>query len=388
MRLLICFTLMAMFLAACAQQSTPQQEQPVVENPAATFEQEVERLRKKFKIPGVSVAVLQNQRIILARGFGYADIENEIPATADTPYNIASLSKPFAGAVLMKLVEEGRLDLDSAVADILENTIFNYNDFTLHGYADACLKIKEIGKDPDFKYALLLQDYRCDSEKITVRHHLTHTAQGVPGSRYRYNGFLFGFLSRVAEEVSGKRYSQLLVENIIAPLKMTRTVPCSRADLCEQIMAERAKYYRVSFGGIFRLSNYPTELSSSAGIISTVRDLAKFDVAMDRNLIVTEASKELMFTQNISNSGDPLPYGLGWFVQILEDKKLVWHYGLAPKAYSSLMLKVPEEELTLILLANSDGASAPFRLSAGNVLRSPFATAFLNLFTNMKVGKK
>ena len=388
MRLLICFTLIAMVLATCALQSTTEPEQHAVENPVAAFEQEVEKLRKKFKIPGLSVAVVQNQQIILANGFGFADIENKIPATADTPYNIASLSKPFAGAVLMKLAEEGRLDLDTAIADILENTVFTYDDLTVHGYADACQKIKEFSRDPEFEYAFLLKDYRCASRKITVRHHLTHTAQAKPGSRYRYNGFLFGFLSRVAEEVSGKQYSELVVENIIGPLKMTRSAPCAREDLCDRILADRAQYYRVSFGGIFKLSNYPTRLSSSAGIISTVLDLAKFDVAMDRNLIVTEASKELMFTQNISNSGDPLPYGLGWFVQNYKGKKLVWHYGWAPKAYSSLILKVPEEEVTLILLANSEGASAPFRLGAGNVLRSPFAVAFLKLFTDLKVTQK
>ena len=96
----------------------------------------------------------------------------------------------------------------------------------------------------------------------------------------------------------------------------------------------------------------------------------------------------MMFTQSLSNSGDPLPYGLGWFVQDYKDRKLVWHYGHAPKAYSALILKVPEGELTLILLANSDGASADFRLGAGNVLRSPFAVAFLNLLTDMQVSRK
>jgi CubicO group peptidase (beta-lactamase class C family) len=217
---------MAMVLVGCSLQSTTQPEQKAVENPVAAFEQEVEKLRKKLKIPGMSVAILQNQQIILANGFGYADIENNIPATADTPYNIASLSKPFAGAVLMKLVEEDQLDLDTPIADVLENTVFTYDDLTMHGYADACREIKMFSRDSDFEYAFLLKDYRCDSEIITVRHHLTHTAQGVPGSRYRYNGFLFGFLSQVAEEISGRRYSELVVENIVAPLKMTRTIPC------------------------------------------------------------------------------------------------------------------------------------------------------------------
>jgi hypothetical protein len=91
-----------------------------------------------------------------------------------------------------------------------------------------------------------------------------------------------------------------------------------------------------------------------------------------------EGSKAKMFAPTISNSTKQLPYGLGWFVQCHKGIKLVWHYGHAPKAYSSLILKIPEEGLTFIMLANSDGASAPFRLGAGNVLKSPFAVAFLN----------
>ena len=385
---LIHFILIAFVLAACGLPSRSQSTHPTVEDPFAAFEQEVTGLQKRYKIPGMSVAIVQNQQVIFTAGFGLVDIENKIPATSGTPYNIASLSKPFAGAVLMKLVEEDQLDLETTMAEILENTAFTYDDLQMHGYADLCQKIKQFSRDPNFEYAFLLKDYRCYSEKISVRHHLTHTAQGVPGSRYRYNGFLFGFLSQVAQEISGKPYSELLVENIISPLEMTRTVPCARKDLCDQILAERAKYYRVGFGGNFKLSNYPAKLSSSAGIVSTVLDLAKFDMAMDKNMIVSEASKKLMFTPNRSNSGDPLPYGLGWFVQIHGGQKLVWHYGWAPKAYSSLILKVPEKEVTFIMLANSDGASAPFRLGAGNVLRSPFAVAFLNLFTDLEVTRK
>jgi len=120
-------------------------------------------------------------------------------------------------------------------------------------------------------------------------------------------------------------------------------------------------------------------------MISTVLDLAKFDVAMDQNLLVSEESKEAMFTPTLSNNGQPLPYGLGWFVQEVKGTKLIWHYGYAPGAYSSLILKVPEEEVTLIFLANSDGASAGFYLGDGDVLRSPFAVTFLNLFTDLEV---
>jgi len=375
--------LIIFFFSACASQKSITPIRTSVQDPIQAFKQEIEHLQKKYNIPGMSVVVLQKQQTIFADGFGYADIENEIPATVDTPYNIASLTKTFGAAILMKLVEEGKLNLQADMAELLKDTQFQYDKQTIHGYENACQEIRKVSRDTTFEYAFLLKDYRCDTRRIEVKHHLTHTAQGVPGDAYRYNGFLFGFLSLVAEEVSGKNFAELLVENIIRPLNMNRTVPSINNSIRQQVLADRAKYYKMGFGGDFVPSSYPVKLSSSAGMISTVLDLAKFDIAMDRYLIVSEETKETMFTPTISNSGKPLPYGLGWFVQYHKGIKLVWHYGHAPIAYSSLILKVPAKELTFILLANSDGASAPFSLGAGNVLSSPFAVLFLNLFTDI-----
>ena len=375
-------------LSACSQTSANTPGPAPDQDPVQFFYEEMERLRTDNRIPGLSVAVLQKQQVIFAEGFGYADLENRIPATPDTPYNIASLSKTFAAAILMKLVEEKRLDLDTSIADTLKNTNFTYVVGTFDGYATVCRKIKEFSRDPDFEYAeyaFLLKDYRCDKENITIRHHLTHTAQGKPGETYRYNGFLFGFLSLVAEEASGKPYADLLVDHIIAPLDMRNTIPSITKERRNEILAKRAKYYRMGFGGEFEPSDYPVTLSASAGLVTTVLDMAKFDVAMDRNLIVSAESKAAMFSRTISNSGKSLPYGLGWFVQEHAGVKLVWHYGWAPKAYSSLILRVPGKDVTLILFANSEGASADFHLGRGDVLRSPFAVAFLNVFTDMRV---
>jgi|GEM_PF-302582 len=367
-------------LTGCGEKNTDRAGQERI----VKFAQAVERLRETFRIPGLSVAVLHNQQVIFDEGFGYADIENKIPATTDTPYNIASLTKPFAAAVLMKLVEEGRLNLDDKMADLLTDTEFNYGGNTIRGHAKACEKIKAARKDPLSPIAPFLMDYRCESESIAVRHHLTHTAQGVPGNTFRYNGFLFGLLSYVAYEVSGKSFQELLVTDIIDPLEMKRTLPNVDNSQREQILTDRSKYYRIDGNGEFVASGYQTDLSAAAGMISTVHDLAEFDVAMDRNLIVSSTSKSKMFTPAVSNSGRPFPYGLGWFVQESRGVKLVWHYGWAPRAYSSLILKVPEENLTLILLANSEGASAPFDLGKGNIFNSPFAIEFLDLFANLK----
>jgi len=403
-KLLLSAMVLTLLSGSCLFSSLAASAQAAFTDRIQTFAHEIELLREELSIPGMSVAVLQGQEIVFARGFGYADLQNEISVTKNTPYNIASLTKTFAAAVLMKLVEAGKLNLDDEMADILEDTLFplRFRGDTIRGYESFCQKIREIGSDRSFPLAFLFQDYHCETERITVRHHLTHTSQGVPGEAYRYNGFLYGLLSLVAEEVSGKSFEKLLVENIIGPLEMTRTVPSQSEDHRDQALAKLSKYYRVDNMGEFFLSGWPPKelleilkasgmsslgpsLNAGGGMISTVLDLAKFDVAMDRNLIVLEESREAMFTPAISNSGQVLPYGMGWFVQEHIGVKIVWHYGWAPDAYSSLILKVPEKEITLILLVNSDGASAPFNLGSGNVLTSPVAVTFINLFTDIEV---
>jgi CubicO group peptidase (beta-lactamase class C family) len=232
---------------------------------------------------------------------------------------------------------------------------------------------------PTAPYRVLFTDYRCDTDAITVRHHLTHTAQGSPGQAYRYNGFLYGLLSWVVEASAGQSFEDTVVELITGPLDMSNSLPNPDDGRREQILGNVAKPYAIDEEGNAAVSEFEQDLNAGAGMVSTVIDLAKFDVAMDQNLIVSAESKEAMFSPTISSEGELLPYGVGWFVQDHEGVRIIWHYG-HQATYSSLILKVPERYLTLILLANSDGVSGPFSLGDGDVLRSPFAAAFIRLF--------
>lgn len=359
------------------------------------LEKEIDRLRQELAIPGLSMAVVRSQEVVFARGWGHADLERQIPAAPDTPYQIDSLTKPFAAAVLMKLVEQGRLSLDDRIADLLHDVVFALGPRgqVSRGYHSYCQRLRELSEDPSLPFAFMFQDYRGDREPVTVRHHVTHTAQGVPGTTYRYNGFLFGMLASVLEKVSGQPFRDLMVEHITSPLGMTDTVPGASETQAQQVLARQAKYYRTRAGG-FEPSGWPPpewieamercgldptpSLNAGAGMISNVLDLAKFDAAMDRDAIVSAKTKALMFAPARSNSGERLPYGLGWFIQDSDHYRLVWHYGNAPGAHSSLLFKVPAASHTLILLANSDAVSRPFDLDKGNVLDSPFARLFLH----------
>src|SRR5688572_14227155 len=153
----------------------------------ARFETLLESLRQELKIPAYSAAIVKDQKVIWAKGFGYADVENKVPATEHTAYHLASLTKTFASTILMQLVQEGKVKLD----------------------------------DPVSKYGILLES----DGVVRVRHLLSHTSEGNPGEQYRYNGNRFAELDKVVQRAGGKSFGELLIANILEPLGMDETAP-------------------------------------------------------------------------------------------------------------------------------------------------------------------
>ena len=317
-----------------------QNESPVSAR-IARFETLLESLREELKIPAYSAAIVKDQKVIWAKGFGYADVENKVPATEHTAYHLASLTKTFASTILLQLVQEGKVRLDDPVSD--------------YG-----ITIKSEGV-------------------IRVRHLLSHTSEGNPGEKYRYNGNRFAELDKVIEKATGKSFAELLIANILDPLGMNETapsVPGQRFDTISKILAQP---YALDSEFKITKTSYPQHFSTAAGLISTVLDMAKYDIAIDQNKFLTKETQQLAFTPAISTKGGSLPYGLGWFTQNYKGTKLVWHYGYWI-GNSSYILKVPEQNLTFIIMANSDNLSRPTDLGAGDALSSPVGVAFLKMF--------
>jgi len=321
------------------------------------FAEMVDTLREQLRIPAVSAAVVKDGELLWSEGFGIANVEDGIPATADTPYGLASVTKPFAAFLLMKKVEEGSLDLDAPASDF----------------------------GIDF-----------GNEAITVRHLLSHTSEGVPGSHYQYSGNRYSFLTSVIEQMYGNSFRSVLREEVLAPLEMNDTVlnygGCGFEYYLSTLEAgnpERAFAHVYEDSAIpyqydpnyeVYLAPVPSYANAAAGLISSVNDMAKFAAAIEADALVSAEVKDQMFTPTLLNSGQTGPYGLGWFTEVLGDIELIWHYGYG--AFSSLFLMVPEEDLTFIVLANTQNMSRPFGLGLEgvSVLASPFALAFFKEF--------
>ena len=319
----------------------------------ARLETEIESQRRLQSIPGLSAVVVRSGEVAWSRGFGSADVERNVPAASDTPYRIASLTKTFTSTLLMRCVEQGRLDLDAPIRN----------------------------------YTAAIPE-----PSATVRHVLTHTSAGTPGTTFRYDGDRFASLTPVVEACTGAPFRKALADQILDPVGMLDSVPGQDLEApapelaalfpsttlarYQQVLLRLARPYQMVDNRAVPGAYPPKGISASAGLVSTVLDLARYDAAIDEHRLLSAAMQQMAWTAASSPQGRPFPYALGWFVQQASGRRLVWHYGLWP-TFSALLLKVPEERLTLILLANSEGLSGPYAMAEGDVTDSAFARAFL-----------
>jgi CubicO group peptidase (beta-lactamase class C family) len=285
------------------------------------FEASLDDIRVALRIPGLAAAIAQGGDIVWARGFGMADVEHGRPATDTTSFYVASVTKPVAAIVLMQLVEEGLVDLDDPISD----------------------------------YGVQLEA----NGVVTVRNVFNHTSEGVPGTVFRYNGGRYASLGDVMLRASGETFAQLLTERILQPLGLRHTAPDVNmlADFYaaglnrQEFLANLAMPYEL-VGGQVVPHGLLRHFSPAAGLVTSVRDLARISIALDTDQLLDPATKTEMLSPTIEIRGPSKTYGLGWYVQTYQGVKLEWHFGLA-LGHSSLIIRAPERGLTFVVFANT-----------------------------------
>jgi CubicO group peptidase (beta-lactamase class C family) len=319
------------------------------------FERYLEPLRVQAGIPGMSAAIVQNGQIVWEAGFGLADIESNTRARPDTPYNVADLTETFTTLLLAQCAERGLVQPE----------------------------------DPIRKWVPQAAD-----PPATLRQVLSHTSG--PTQVFRHDPTRFVLLTHVIEACAGNSYKQALAQSILdrvamidaapgrdfAPATQDNGTPPFEAisfDKYAPVLQRLATPYKIDKQrGRATRSELPAKsVDAATGLIASVRDLAKYDAALD--IIVRPSTLEETWA-NVMVNGTAQPTTMGWFGQTYEGQRLIWQFGIAPDAYSSLILKIPARKLTLILLANSDALTSPFSLQDGDVTTSLFARTFLRLF--------
>ncbi len=316
------------------------------------FERYLESLRIEAGIPGISATILHEGVAVWEQGLGRQDLDSNLAASATTPYMLGELSQALGSTLVLKTcVDESYAELSDPAADWAP------------GFPD---------------------------QLSTLFHLLAHAA---PPRTFSYDATRFDVLTRVLETCAERPYATVLVEDLFERLGMEHSVPAyaltalpavdqvalgpARLAHYTAVLRALATPYRVDpRSRVATRTVVPSRpATAAAGVVSSVRDLARFDVALDRLVLLERRTRDAAWTQ-----ATPLPTGLGWFVQEYNGEAVVWQFGQVNDGASSLVVKVPNRRLTLIMLANSDGLTAPYTLEKGDVTASLFARLFLRLF--------
>jgi D-alanyl-D-alanine carboxypeptidase len=312
----------------------------------------IKQQMRRYQIPGLSIAVVKKGRVLKLKGYGVASVEFDVPADTNTVYQLFSVSKIFAGVAVMKLVEDGRLSLDTPVTDILPGLPREWRAIQIYHLLTHTSGLPEMSANP--RFACLPEDKKkrvTSEEEIAFLSELPLRFQ--PGAKWAYHQSGYQLLGFIVQRLTKKSYAAFLQERMFAPIGMTAT---SFGGTEAGVIKRRSPTsYSRETGQLtgwvypFTARDYP-----AAGLNSSAADLAKFLVALDADKILKNENREEMWTPVELNNGTEKPYSLGWTVDEHNGRKVVGHEG----GGAIWVAHFPDEHLSVVVLCNLNGARA------------------------------
>jgi CubicO group peptidase (beta-lactamase class C family) len=326
---------------AFAQKSRPR---ATLNNAAVSrLEQTIPHLMTEADIPGLSIAVIRDSKVIWTRGFGVTNSETKARVNDNTVFEAASLTKPVFAYAILKLVDNGKLDLDTPLVKYLPGRY-------------------DVGDDPRL-------------DQITARHVLSHTTgfpnwrpRGdktlkmyfSPGLRFSYSGEGFVYLSKVVEQITGESQQAFIKRTVFDPLDM------KSSELVWRNEYESLKTFTHDWVGGVSGRGKPDKPNAAASLHTTANDYAKFVIAMLKGTGLKPATARLMLTPQASvtlagafnlNAPDAklsptVSWGLGWGLEQTQDGTAFWHWGDNGDT-KAFVLAVPKQKTGLVMFANS-----------------------------------
>jgi CubicO group peptidase (beta-lactamase class C family) len=303
--------------------------------------------------PGAAVLVAQNGKILFEKGYGLANIGDRVPVTPQTKFRIGSMTKQFTAAAILKLQEQGKLNLD----DKLSKFIPDYprgDEVTIHHLLTHTSGIHNCTSKPDFL------------QKVGVHHTPEDWIKSFendpydfdPGQKWNYSNSGYVLLAFIFEKVSGEKYEDYMRETFFEPLGMTNTGVCNSSD----ILDHEACGYTYQAGQVKKALYWDMSNGYGGGnLYSTVGDLYRWNEALFNGKALNQASLEAAFTPvHVSDDNTPRVdgYGCGFMIQKLRGLIEIAHGG-GLHGFSSYMLRIPKENLTVAVLLNTFPESPP-----------------------------
>jgi D-alanyl-D-alanine carboxypeptidase len=296
------------------------------------------------KLPGLSVAVLRNGKVIRASGYGFANLELQTPATKDTVFEIGSISKQMASEAVMLLVEEGKINLDDSIRKYLPaNAPEIWQKITVRNLLNHTSGLKDWTEIKEFSYR---REYSPE-QFIDLVKDFPLTFQ--PNDNWLYSNTNLPLIGVIVEKASGKPFEDFVTERIIKPLNF----PTIRFKHQEDVVPNRATGYVLrndmwKTGEPFR----PKIIAPSGGILASAVDLAKWWEAVLQGRVVSGTSLEQMLKTTKINDGRNFAHGFAFFIDSFNGHKIVQHFGSTVGGFGSIVKYYPNEKITVAVINN------------------------------------
>jgi CubicO group peptidase (beta-lactamase class C family)/D-alanyl-D-alanine dipeptidase len=373
MRASLAFLLCLIFPpVALAQPSVPAAEP--YKDAVAALQKLIEHEVADKKLPALSIALVDDQKVVWAAGFGFQDRAKKVPATAETTYRVGSVSKLFTDVAIMQLVEEGKLDLDAPVAKYVPDFKPVYKEgqkpITLRmlmAHRSGLIRESPVGNYFDPTEPTLAQ---------TVA-----SLNGIelvypPGERMKYSNAAIGLVGYTLEKSQNEAYAKFVQRRVLDQLGMKASAflptPAVKKNLADAIMWT---YH----GREFPAPTFELGMAPAGCMYSTVLDLAKFQSCLfaggklgDRQILKSETITAMFTPQFAKAEGDTRGFGIGFIIGELEGKKRVGHGG-AIYGFSTEFAVLPGEKLGVIVVSARDSSNAVTTRIANDALRQMLA---------------
>ncbi len=298
------------------------------------------------RIPGMSIAILRGDSVLLAKGYGFANREHRVPATDSTIYQSGSVGKQFTAAAIVTLIREGKIRLDDPIRKYIPQAPSGWNKVTIRHLLTHTSGIPDYtGNMVDFR-----KDYT-EEQLATIYSKLKLDFQ--PGATWSYSNTGYALLGFVVRKVTGQFYGDYLRDRVFQPLGMRTARVISEAD----IVPNRAAGYELVKGEVRNQSWVSPSLNTTAdgALYFTVRDMAQWAIGLNHARIPDSTGLAMSWTPVTLNDGGTYPYGFGWGVEDQRGHPRIGHGG-SWQGFRTSIQRYPEYDLTVIALANLDAA--------------------------------
>lgn len=298
-----------------------------------------------------SVLLAKGGKVVLAKGYGLANIELDVPNKPETKFRIASITKQFTAAAILQLQENGKLRVTESITKYVVGAPAAWNVITIHHLLTHTSGI------PSFTEESAHQAHmreRAGAPLDFINHFRDRPLEFTPGEKFHYSNPGYFILGAIIEQVSGMKYEDYLRKSIFEPLQMTAT----GYDWPAAILKDRASGYSNGNGGKQINADFMDmgQPYAAGSLYSTVLDLYKWDRALYTTKVLSQKSLDAAFTPNNFEWAKGIKYGYGWGIEQVHGHKTVGHGG-GINGFSTVFRGAIEEDATSIVLSNSDAGS-------------------------------